>query len=75
MIELGLLADMAIVLAAALGGALIARRLKLPIIVGYLVVGVIIGPHGLHLIQNAGDVETLATIGIVLLMFTLGIEF
>ncbi len=75
MTELSLLADMAIVLAVALVGALIARRLRLPIIVGYILVGVAIGPHGLHLIHNVGDVETLATIGVVLLMFTLGIEF
>ncbi len=73
--ELGLLADIAIVLVAALVGGLIARRLRLPIIVGYLVVGVIIGPYGLHLVHDVGDVETLATIGVVLLMFTLGIEF
>jgi CPA2 family monovalent cation:H+ antiporter-2 len=73
--ELSLLADMAIVLVAALIGGLVARRLKLPIIVGYLLVGVAIGPYGLHLVRNVGDVETLATIGVVLLMFTLGIEF
>jgi CPA2 family monovalent cation:H+ antiporter-2 len=75
MAELSLLADMAIVLAVALFGALIARSLRLPIIVGYLLVGVAIGPYGLHLIHNVADVETLATIGVVLLMFTLGIEF
>jgi CPA2 family monovalent cation:H+ antiporter-2 len=73
--ELSLLADMAIVLVAALVGGLIARRLRLPIIVGYLLVGVAIGPYGLHLVHDVGDVETLATIGVVLLMFTLGIEF
>ena len=75
MTELSLLADMAIVLAAALIGGLIVRRLRLPIIVGYLLVGVAIGPYGLHLVHNVGDVKTLATIGVVLLMFTLGIEF
>ena len=73
--ELSLLADMAIVLVAALIGGLLARLLRLPIIVGYLLVGVAIGPYGLHLVHNVGDVETLATIGVVLLMFTLGIEF
>ncbi len=75
MTELSLFEDMAIVLAVALAGALVARRLKLPIIVGYLLMGVAIGPHGLHLIHNVGDVETLATIGVVLLMFTLGMQF
>jgi len=75
MTELSLLADMAIVLAAALIGGMIAHRLKLPVIVGYLLVGVAIGPYGLHLVHDVGDVETLATIGVVLLMFTLGMEF
>jgi CPA2 family monovalent cation:H+ antiporter-2 len=75
MTELSLLEDMAIVLAAALGGGMIAHRLKLPVIVGYLLVGIAIGPYGLHLIHNVADVETLATIGVVLLMFTLGMEF
>ena len=73
--ELSLLADMAIVLVAALIGGLLARGLRLPIIVGYLLVGVAIGPYGLHLVHNVGNVDTLATIGVVLLMFTLGIEF
>lgn len=73
--ELSLLADMAIVLVAALIGGLAARILKLPIIVGYLLVGVAIGPYGLHLVHNVDNVDTLATIGVVLLMFTLGIEF
>lgn len=66
---------MAIVLVAALIGGLVARGLRLPIIVGYLLVGVAIGPHGLHLVHNVDNVDTLATIGVVLLMFTLGIEF
>ncbi|MCX5994916.1 MAG: cation:proton antiporter, partial [Chloroflexi bacterium] len=75
MTELSLLADMAIVLAAALVGGMIAHRLKLPVIVGYLLVGIAIGPYGLHLVHDVGDVKTLATIGVVLLMFTLGMEF
>jgi CPA2 family monovalent cation:H+ antiporter-2 len=73
--ELGFLADMGIALAAALVGGIIARRLRLPIIVGYLMAGVAIGPHGLHVVRDAEDIETLATIGVVLLLFTLGIEF
>lgn len=73
--ELNVLADMGIALAAALVGGVIARRLRLPIIVGYLLAGVAIGPHGLNVVRDAQDIETLATIGVVLLLFTLGIEF
>jgi CPA2 family monovalent cation:H+ antiporter-2 len=73
--ELGFLANMAIALVAALIGGIIARRLKLPIIIGYILAGVAIGPYGLKLVKEIGDVETLATIGVILLMFTLGLEF
>ena len=73
--ELSLLVDMAIVLVAALILGMAARRLKLPVIVGYLLGGIVIGPFGLGLIPEVGEVETLATIGVVLLLFTLGIEF
>jgi len=66
---------MAIVLGVALFAGLLANRLKLPVILGYLVSGVVIGPHVLGLIGDVDDVETLATIGVVLLMFTLGLEF
>ncbi len=73
--DLDLLASMAIVLGVALLAGLLANRLKLPVILGYLVSGVVIGPHVLGLISDVDDVETLATIGVVLLMFTLGLEF
>ena len=73
--DLSLLASMAIVLGVALVGGMAARLLKLPVILGYLLSGIVIGPYGLKLVREVGDVETLAEIGVVLLMFTLGIEF
>ena len=73
--ELSLLANMAIVLVVALVGGMTARLLRLPVILGYLVSGIVIGPHGVGLVRDVAQVETLATIGVVLLMFTLGIEF
>ncbi|MBE0481142.1 MAG: cation:proton antiporter [Dehalococcoidia bacterium] len=73
--DVGLLITMAIVLGIALVGAMIAGRLKLPLIVGYLAGGMIIGPFGFRLVGNVEQVETLATIGVILLMFTLGLEF
>jgi len=66
---------MAIVLGVALVGGIVVRLLKLPVILGYLLSGILIGPHALGLISEKGDVETLAEIGVVLLMFTLGLEF
>lgn len=67
--------SVAIILAAALIGALLAGRLHLPVIMGYLAVGAIAGPYALGLVQDVGIVETMASIGIVLLMFSLGMEF
>jgi len=73
--ELSLLENMAIVLGAALIGGMVARRLKLSVILGYLAGGIAIGPYGLGLVSDLEQIDTLATIGVVLLLFTLGIEF
>jgi CPA2 family monovalent cation:H+ antiporter-2 len=53
----------------------LCHRLRLPIIVGFLLTGVIAGPHGLGLVEEIDAVKTLAEIGIILLMFTIGMEF
>jgi len=64
----------AILLAAALLGGLIAHRLRQPVILGYLVIGVAIGPHALGFVGDLDIVEAAATIGVTLLIFTLGME-
>ncbi len=51
------------------------HKLGIPSIAGFLVAGVIIGPHGIGMVKNAHAVETMAEIGVVLLLFTIGIEF
>ena len=73
--ELGLGLDLIIVLAAAIAGGILARRLRLPIILGYLVGGIAIGPYGFGLVHELGTIQALATIGVILLLFTLGLEF
>jgi len=55
--------------------AYISYRLKLVPIVGFLVAGVIIGPHATALVEDLELVEILAEIGVILLLFTIGIEF
>ncbi len=50
-------------------------RVKIPSLVGFLLAGVIVGPHGLGLLQDTHAVELMAEIGVVLLLFTIGIEF
>lgn len=73
--ETELLRDLAIALSVALGGGWLAHVCRQPALVGYLVAGVIIGPHFLGLVEDSEEINTLATLGIVLLLFTLGIKF
>ncbi|MCX8034453.1 MAG: cation:proton antiporter [Thermodesulfovibrio sp.] len=53
----------------------ILGKLKIPPIVGFLIAGTIIGPYGMALIKDPHEVEIIAEIGVILLMFTIGIEF
>ncbi|MDP2416462.1 MAG: cation:proton antiporter, partial [Hydrogenophaga sp.] len=62
-------------LLAAVLGVVACRQFKLPPMLGYLVVGVIIGPHALALAQNSSGVRYLAEFGVVFLMFVIGLEF
>jgi len=69
------LRELVIVLTATIAIVFVFQKLRLPNIVGFLLTGVIIGPHGFQLIQSVDEVETLAEIGVVLLLFTIGLEF
>ncbi|WHZ09943.1 MAG: Inner membrane protein, KefB/KefC family [Burkholderiaceae bacterium] len=62
-------------LLAAVLGVVACRSLKLPPILGYLCVGVLIGPHALGLAQDTQDIKYLGEFGVVLLMFVIGLEF
>jgi CPA2 family monovalent cation:H+ antiporter-2 len=70
-----LIATIAIGLVAAFIGGLVAKRLRLPTIVGYIVAGVVIGPFTPGLNADRAVAAELAEIGIILLMFGVGIEF
>lgn len=73
---MGIAADIAIIIVAALVGGLIAQRLRQPLILGYIVAGVMVGPSsGLIAVSDPHDIELLAEIGVGLLLFALGIEF
>jgi len=73
--ELGFGLDLVIVLVAATIGGLIARRARLPVLVGYLLGGIIVGPYGFGLVHQLESVNFLGTLGVILLLFTLGLEF
>ena len=64
-----------VLLAAAVLVVVVFRSLKLPPLLGYLVVGVAIGPHALGLIPDTPETHTLAEFGVVFLMFSIGLEF
>jgi CPA2 family monovalent cation:H+ antiporter-2 len=69
------LSQVLMLLAAALLVVAIARRLGLPAILGYLVVGTLLGPFAFGLIDQSGTTRLLAELGVVFLLFTLGLEF
>jgi CPA2 family monovalent cation:H+ antiporter-2 len=73
--DLPLLNDLLILLLASVPIAFICHRLRLPVIVGFMLTGILIGPYGLKLIKDVHAVEILAEIGVVLLLFTIGLEF
>ncbi|HEY9907010.1 MAG TPA: cation:proton antiporter [Thermosynechococcaceae cyanobacterium] len=70
-----LIVDLVSVLAAAAAGGLLASLLRQPILLGYLLAGMIVGPTGLGLIKELVQVETLAQFGVAFLLFALGVEF
>jgi len=73
---MGIAADIAIIVVAGLAGGLLAHRLHQPLILGYIVAGIVLGPlTGGAFISAPHDVELLAEVGVALLLFALGIEF
>jgi len=73
---MGISGDIAIIIIAALVGGLIAQRLKQPLILGYLLAGVTVGPYtGGVTVSEIQTIEKLAEIGVALLLFAIGLEF
>jgi CPA2 family monovalent cation:H+ antiporter-2 len=75
MSELTALQDILILLGLALANAYIFSLLRQSPIVGYLTTGLLVGPYGFHLIKGIHEVELVAEVGIILLLFTIGLEF
>lgn len=73
---MGIAADIALILVAALMGGFVAQRFGQPLILGYIVAGVLVGPYtGGPTVAEIHDIELLAEIGVALLLFALGMEF
>ena len=75
MAELTLIVDMVAVLGSASIGGYFASRLGQPVLLGYLLAGLVVGPAGLKLVNVEGEIQVLAEIGVALLLFVLGVEF
>lgn len=69
------LREILIILAIAIAVTFICHRIRIPTIVGLFITGVIAGPYGLGLISRGHALESIAELGVVLLLFTIGIEF
>src|SRR5215204_6596249 len=73
---MGIAGDIALILVAALLGGIVARRLGLPLILGYIAAGILVGPNTFGpSVGNVHQIELLAEIGVALLLFTIGLHF
>ena len=70
-----LVTDLVLALGAAFLGGAIAQRLGQPVLLGYIVAGILVGPNTPGLVADRERVQTLANLGVAFLMFGLGVEF
>ncbi len=73
--SLDLLKELVILLAASVLVISISHKIRLPAVVGFLLTGVLIGPGGLRLVRDTRTIDVLAEIGVVMLLFMIGLEF
>lgn len=72
--HISIISDLIIIFLVSLPIIYVFHKMKLPPIAGFLAAGIIIGPHGFGFITNIKDIEAMAEIGVVLLLFTIGLE-
>lgn len=72
---MGIAADITIIVVTALIGGLLAQKIKQPLILGYIVAGIVLGPFAAGVVHDAHEIELLAEIGVALLLFAIGLEF
>lgn len=70
-----LLRDVVLLLAASLPIVVVFQRIRVPALVGFLIAGILIGPSATGLIRSTETADVLAEIGVVLLLFTIGVDF
>lgn len=74
MSDVDLLVNLAVAIGVAAFGAIVAVRLNQSVILGYILAGIVIGPYTPGFVGNPEAVEALANIGVILLMFTIGVQ-
>lgn len=72
--EFGLLKEVTVLFAVAIFIVFICSKIRLPAIIGFLFTGIVLGPHGVGLLHSVHEIELLAEIGIIFLLFTIGVE-
>ncbi|HET9481486.1 MAG TPA: cation:proton antiporter, partial [Candidatus Polarisedimenticolia bacterium] len=72
---LGILRDLIVIFGVSVLVILALHRLRLPTITGFLLSGMLLGPHALSLVSDTHRIEMLADAGVILLLFTVGMEF
>jgi CPA2 family monovalent cation:H+ antiporter-2 len=72
--DLNLFSEILVVFGLSVGVISLCHRVRVPAIVGFLITGVIAGPYGLGLVNGTHEVEVLAEVGVVFLLFTIGLE-
>ena len=75
MYEFTIIKDIVVILLVSIPIILLFNKLKLPSIAGFLIAGMIIGPFGFKLIANIDEINIMAEVGVILLLFTIGLEF
>ncbi|MEJ1930644.1 cation:proton antiporter [Nostoc sp. NIES-2111] len=74
-VEQSLILDMTTVLGTSALGGYLANRLRQPVLLGYLITGLLVGPYGFKLLSDVPRIQALASIGVAFLLFALGVEF
>lgn len=72
--EIGFLKTLVIIFGVSASVIFLLHKLRVPSIVGFLTAGVLLGPHGFRFVRDLREVELLAEIGVILLLFTIGLE-
>ena len=73
--EFLIIQDIVVILLVSIPIIFLFKKINLPSIIGFLIAGMIIGPYGFNLIRSVGQISVMAEIGVMILMFTIGLEF